>query len=104
MQAVPVTFTVEELWMLQELVEHQPYAFPKEKYPSVDTELGDELARAITACEKRKLQEYTLFLNRAQLLLLSSEVKPASKTAEGAMGKEILKKVLKARVEMLEED
>jgi hypothetical protein len=95
--SVPVELTAEELWMLHDLVRHDQDAISEKKWPVVSTELNEQVALAIVACEDSKLKSYTLLLSAGDILLLDYVVRRDMKTPEGAKGKDILLKLFRAR-------
>ncbi len=93
----PVEFTIHELWMLHDLVRHDEDAVARRKWPTVSTELNEQVALAIVACEDSGLGGYTLLLSRGDMLLLDHAVRRDMKTPEGAKGKDMLLKLFRAR-------
>ncbi len=95
--SVPVEFTLEELWMLHDFIRHDPTAINKDKWPTVSTNLNEDIALAVVACDSGGMPAYTLTLTRGDMLLIDHHVRRDMKTPEGAKGKEILLKVFNAR-------
>ena len=92
-----VEFTLEELWMLNDVVRHDEDAISGKKWPVVSTELNGQVALAIAACEDHKLGGYCMALTMGDLLLLDANVRRDMKTPEGAKGVDVLLKVFRAR-------
>ncbi len=95
--SVPVEFTLEELWMLHDFIRHDPSAVSRDRWPTVSTDLNEDIALAVVACESGGLKSYTLTMTRGDMLVVDHHVRRDAKTPEGAKGKEILLKVFKAR-------
>lgn len=98
--ATPVTFGLDELWLLQAVVRHgapsEETAWPK--FPPVSLLLNDMVADAIYACETARLPEYTLLLSRGDLLVIDYNVQASAKNTAGVLvGKSILLKSFAAR-------
>jgi len=89
MERVPVTFSLAELWLLDDLLLCD---FGRDQ-----VDLNEQVALAINACETHHLDSYTLLLNHAQLLAIDMDVRRDARTPEGATGKDILLKSFAAR-------
>lgn len=96
----PVTFTVNELWLLHDFVRHEMPDASGWRYPPASEDLNDEIVFALEACEDHGLSEYTLLLSRADILVIDYFVRRDHKTPEGASGKKLLLKVFRARREL----
>ena len=96
-----IEFTINELWLLNSFVRHDEDAINKKRWPVVSTELNEQIALAIVACEDSGLEGYTLLLTKGDLLLIDYHIRCDTKTPEGAKGKEILLKIYRARRDML---
>ena len=106
MSSVPVPFTRAEFWLLNAWIRHDqesgddgPYS-SRARYPIVSTELNEEIALALVACEDDDLDEYRLELGYGDLLLIDHHVRADFKNPEGAKGKDILMKTFRARMEL----
>lgn len=95
-----MTFTLAELWLLHDLVRHEVPQRDQWKYPPADLALNDDIAAAIYACETDKLPEYTLDLERGDLLVIDYCLRRDVKTPEGANGKVMLLKTFRTRAEL----
>jgi len=96
-ESVTITFTLPELWLLHDAVRHDMASLEQWKFPPISLELNKEIGRAIAACTRYKLEEYTLDLKERDLLVIDYNVRRDFKTPEGARGFEILLKVFNAR-------
>lgn len=92
----PVTFTLAELWLLNDFTRHEISQMDTWKYPPASRSLNQEIALAIVACVDSKLKEYTLELCEGDLLVIDYNVRRELKTPEGAHGDEILLKCWRA--------
>ncbi len=106
MSSVPVPFTRAEFWLLHAWIRHDqesgddgPYS-SRARYPIVSTELNEEIALALVACEDDDLDEYRLELGYGDLLLIDHFIRADFKSPEGAKGKDILMKTFRARMEL----
>ncbi len=100
MDSIPIVFTLEELWMLNDFVRHdEERGEEKVKYPNVSTKLNEGIALAIYSCETYGHKDYTLNLDYAEILVIDNHIRRDMKTKGGANGQEILMKVYKARSE-----
>ncbi len=103
---VTVPFTRAEFWLLASFVRHNqesgddgPFS-SRARYPIVSTELNEEIALALVACEDDGLNEYNLELSYSDLLLIDHHIRADFKNPEGAKGKDILMKTFRARVQL----
>ncbi len=96
-----IEFTLQELWLLHDVIRHNEDGVPKKKWPKVSTELNSEIALAILACKDSDLKIYTLMLTQGDILVMDANVRRDMKTPEGAKGVEILLKLFKARFELI---
>lgn len=96
----PVTFTLAELWCLHDFIRHECSERDRWAFPPADLGLNEDIADAIYACETDGLSEYTLLLERGDILIIDFHIRRDTKTPEGASGKKILLKCFKARAEM----
>jgi hypothetical protein len=99
-ERVPVTFALNELWLLHDFVRHESADGKSWRFPPVCEELNDEIAFAIDCCESHDLEEYTLDLSRGDMLTIDYFIRRDHKTPEGASGKKVLLKVFHARKEL----
>lgn len=100
---VSISFSLAELWLLNDFIRHEIENRDNWAYPPASRELNLEIALAIASCEENKLDEYTLLLSEGDILVIDYNVRAAHKTPEGAKGKDILLKLYRARAK-LEED
>jgi hypothetical protein len=100
MERRPVTFTVNELWLLHDFIRHEMPDARAWRYPPASEELNEEIIFALEACEDHGLTEYTLLLSRAEMLVIDYFIRRDHKTPEGASGKKLLLKVFRARREL----
>ena len=96
----PVTFTIDELWMLNDTIRHGMSQEDSWKFPPVSKPLSQEIALAIVACVDSKLKEYTLELCEGDLLVVDYNVRRDMKTPEGARGDVILLKCFRALTQL----
>jgi hypothetical protein len=100
-EAVTVVFTLEELWLLNDFVRHDEERYDENskppKYPTVSTELNEDIALALVACVESNLKEYALALSYRDMLLIDYHVRRDAKNQGGAKGYEILLKTFRAR-------
>lgn len=82
-----VTFTLAELWMINDLVP-TPYG------------LTEEIALAINGCLEVGSEDYVTELSRGWMLRINELVMRDAQSVEGAQGIEILKKIFKALSEL----
>lgn len=100
MERVQVTFTLGELWLLHDFIRHDPESQePPPKYPYVSTKLNEDIALAIVACIDSELDEFTIILDRAEILAIDAWIRRDTKT-EDARGDVILLKVFRARYKL----
>ena len=98
--ARPVSFTQPELCLLHALVRHESQDEHTWKFPTTSKSLNEDIAGTLLACDRYKLEEYTLLLSEGDLLVIDYWVRWDMKTPEGAKGKDILLKIFQARDEM----
>ena len=96
----PITFTLAELWLLNDLIRHEMADGDRWRYPPVSKELADEIALSILACEDHGFEEHTLTLSEGDLMVIDYNVRRDNKSPEGAVGKHILLKTFRARSEL----
>ena len=96
----PVTLTLAELWLLNDLIRHEMAEADRWKWPPTAKELADEIAFAILACEDHQLDDYTLMLSEGDLMVIDYNIRRDHKSPEGAVGKHILLKTFRARSEL----
>jgi hypothetical protein len=96
----PVSFTLEELWLLNDLVRHEISEAERWKFPPTSKPLCDEIVFAIVACEDNDLPEYSLLLSDGDLMVIDYNVRRDAKHPDGAFGKQILLKTFRARTEL----
>jgi hypothetical protein len=95
------TFTLPELWLLRSVIRHEQQGIEMWKFPPANKELNDQIARAILFCIDNGQQEAALELSAGDTYAIDYCVNQDAKdTAGGAMGKEILLKAFRARVEI----
>lgn len=88
-----VTFTVEELWLLQSAIRHEMTQQDNWHSPPVSLELNDQIAHAILFCVKQEQTEAALVLTHHDCLVIDYCVSQNAKSASGApTGKVILTK------------
>lgn len=100
MDSRPVTFTLAELWLLNDLVRHEVTEGERWRWPPASKELCDEIAMALVACEDHGLEDYTLMLSEGDCMVIDYNVMRDHKTPEGANGREMLLKTFRARSEL----
>lgn len=94
----PVTFSKDELWMLQRVVRHEVSPPWQGKWPTYSQDLNDQVAAAIVLCEDQAQSEAALQLSKGDLYLIDALVPVDAKTAAGTpIGKNILLKTFRAR-------
>lgn len=96
----PVSFSLAELWLLNDLVRHEMQEAERWRFPPVSKELCDEIVFAIVACEDLGLDEYTLLLTDGDLMVIDYNVRRDHKNPDGAVGKHMLLKTFRARSEL----
>lgn len=96
-QVVSISFTLAELWLLNDFIRHELPAGGTWQFPPASVDLNDEIAFAIETCEAHNVSEYTLQLSRGDLLAIDYFVRRDHKTPEGASGKQVLLKTFAAR-------
>lgn len=99
MDEVPVTFTVDELWLLHYVIRHECPRMEDWESPPASPSLNKQLRLAILACETDQLREYTLQLSRRDLDVIDYNVKMDMQTP-AASGRNILLKVFRATFEL----
>lgn len=99
-ESKPVTFTLAELWLLNQFVRHDVSQSDTWKFPPASVSLCVDIAEAIHACEEHKVPEFTLLLSKGDLLVIDYNVRADMKTPEGAQGRNILLKVFRAISEL----
>ena len=96
--STPVTFTADELWLLQGVVRHEMPQGDTWKFPPASVDLNDQIADVLIACIDAGLREATLSLTRGDLLLLDFVVPQSATSPIGTkLGREILLKSFRAR-------
>ena len=100
---VPVTFTLDELWLLVEKIGHEPHpSLAQMKFPPGNLELNQLIVEAIVSCVDYGIGEYTLPLTFADCLAIGWSISPGLKDVDGrSIGEDILLKVYRARIELL---
>lgn len=97
-ETTPVTFSVEELWLLQDAIRHEaPNEEEEWKRPPTSLSLNTDIAYALVACHKHSLSEYTLMLSAGDCLAIDWTMAQDAKTPEGGDGRIILLKSFEAR-------
>lgn len=106
---VPITLSLDELWLCRSLVRHaMPGVEQWNGPPPASIDLNSQICEAILVCEESiedaktllctPVREYTILLSKADCLILDYVVPQDAKTSSGkAIGKEILLKVMAAR-------
>lgn len=98
MDAVPVTFTLSELWVLQGVVRHESAQPWQGKWPITSVELNDRIAEAIWFCTNENQQEAAIILTRGDCYLIDALVPASAKDTDGKLvGKPILLKTYHVR-------
>ncbi len=97
-QTTPVTFTLEELWLLRAFVRHEVAQQESWKFPPASLELNDQVAEAILLCEEHELGEAVLLLTRGDCLVIDAVIPQDAKSVNGTrLGQTILLKTFAAR-------
>lgn len=97
----PVTFDIEQLWLLQGFCRHEMQGQREWQKPPADLEFNELITDAILACAESGLTEYTLPLTLHHCLIIDALVPNSAKTASGAnVGRPMLLKAYKARREL----
>ena len=96
MEEYPISFSIAELWLLDDTCRHEMSDQERWKFPPASKELTIEIALAINACVEGDLKEFTLLLSTGDLLVLDYNIRQGHKNMEGARGQDILLKVFHA--------
>lgn len=95
---VSVTFTLDELWLLQSQLRHEIPQQDTWHFPPASVTLNDQIADALVACTDNGLSEYTLELSRGDLLAIDFVVPAAAAAPSGIkIGRLLLLKTYRAR-------
>ena len=115
MNEVGVTFTLDQLWALNDLIRHESSDGRAWAAPPVSLALNEKVADAILVCEESKpfpesqqsptnlptITEYTIELSHGDCLCIDYNVRQGMKSANGLpIGKQILLKAFAARREI----
>jgi hypothetical protein len=94
---VSITFTLDELWLMQRVIRHED-DHDRWRFPPASYELNDAVAYAIVSCSRWGQQEWTLELDLRQLMAIDYCVPQDAKDVNGKLlGKSILLKSFEAR-------
>ncbi len=100
MKTQTILFTLEELWLIRGVVRHEIPGHDQWHLPPANYKLNQQVAESIALCTLYKQQEWALFLDEAELVVLDATIPQDAKNADGvAIGKQILVKVCLARLE-----
>lgn len=98
-------FSVEELWMLQSTVRHELAQIEQWKFPPASVDLNDQIAECLLRCHEYNLAEGALILSRGDCLVIDYCVPQTAKSVAGVpIGKNILMKSFRARMQLLDGD
>jgi hypothetical protein len=98
-ERTPVTFTLEELWLLQSKVRHEMSGQDQWKIPPTSQELNDQIATGILFCEENGQPEACLSLSLDDCFAIDYAVPQEAKSSGGSpLGKPVLRKAFAARV------
>ena len=115
MNEVGVTFSLDQLWALNDLIRHESSDGRAWAFPPVSLSLNEKVADAILICEESRpfpesqtsptnlptITEYTIELSHGDCLCIDYNVRQGMKTPGGvAIGKQILLKAFAARREI----
>ena len=116
MNEVGVTFSLDQLWALNDLIRHESSDGRAWAFPSVSLSLNEKVADAILICEESRpfpesqpsatnqpsITEYTIELSHGDCLCIDYNVRQGMKSPGGVLiGKQILLKAFAARRELL---
>jgi hypothetical protein len=94
----PVTFTQDELWLLQRTVRHESAQMERWRFPYASHAFNDLIAGALWLCCGFAVPEVTLPLRWSDLLIIDATVHQDTKDADGKpLGKAVLLKSYAAR-------
>jgi hypothetical protein len=95
---VSTLFTLDELWIMREVVRHEHENQELWHFPYADLEFNDQIAAAILFCVENAEAEAPLLLSRGDCLILDHSVNLTHKDKDGLpLGKSILLKSFAAR-------
>lgn len=95
---VPVEFTIEELWLLQDNIPHEAAGQGEWRYPPASLALNHQIADAIYVCTSYEERSYTLMLDMHDCLIIDYKVHQDMKDGDGnPIGRDILLKTFAAR-------
>lgn len=106
MNEAPVTFSLNQLWMLNGYIRHEFQQMEMWKFPPGGRDLNDQIAEAILVCSESgrneedslTIQEYTLLLSKGDLYAIDFHIRDGMKDPNGVnVGREILLLTFKAR-------
>lgn len=101
-----VTFSLDQLWLLNDVVRHEGDNSRVWKFPSASLELNEKVAEAILICEESRpgvsappsISSYTLELSHGDLLCIDFWVRRGMKSPGGdPIGQKLLLETFKAR-------
>lgn len=100
---VPVTFSLDELWLLESKIAPEPLPNMAEmRFPPGSLELNQLIIEAIVTCVDSMLDEYTIPLTFGDCLAICSTVSRDVTDADGvAIGESVLLKTFRARKALL---
>lgn len=97
-ETVSVLFTLDELWIMREVVRHEHENQERWLFPPAGLELNDQIADAILFCIEDNEPEAPLLLSRGDCLIIDCCVNLTMKDKDGLpLGKNILIKSFAAR-------
>jgi hypothetical protein len=100
-ETVAVTFTNDELWLLQRCIRHEMPQQDVWKYPPASVELNDQIASGILLCAQYNVGDVTLQLSWGDLLAIDFTVPADAKDVNGRpIGRNVLLKSYAARAEL----
>lgn len=93
-----VTFSSDELWLLQRCIRHELPQQEVWKYPPASVELNDQIAMGILLCAQYAVDDATLQLSWGDLLAIDFTVPADAKDVNGRpIGRNLLLKSYAAR-------
>lgn len=101
MNEVGVVFSLDQLWLLNDLIRHESDQDKTWKIPPSSKELNATVADAILACEDHGLTEYTIPISSGDTYVIDFHVRRSMKSYLGTpIGVNLLLKVFRARREL----
>lgn len=97
-------FSVDELWLLQSVIRHEMAQMEQWKAPPASASLNEQVSEALLFCHENGLGEAALLLTVRDCLAIDFCVPQGAKSPAGLpIGKNVLLKAFRARVELEEE-